>query len=46
MTTILDTLTQLPDKTSRTNIPKINAKWFEIGFKSDQGSMQLITIIR
>ena len=44
MNTILDTLTQLSDKTSRTNTPKINAKWFEIGFKPDLGSMQIITI--
>lgn len=44
MNTILDTLTQLSDKTSRTNTPKINAKWFEIGFKPDIASMQIITI--
>lgn len=44
MNTILDTLTQLSDKTSITNIPKINAKWFEIGFKPDIASMQIITI--
>ena len=44
MNTILDTLTQLSYKTSRTNIPKINAKWFQIGFKPDLGSMQIINI--
>ena len=42
MNTILDTLTQISDKTSRTFIPK----WFEIGFKPDLGSIQIISIGR
>lgn len=46
MNTILDTLTQISNKTSRTFIPKINAKWFEIGFKPDLGSIQIISIAR